>query len=109
MKKLLALLLISVLIFTLCSCEVLETVKGLIIGEQTGTGNDTPDETCEHVDDDNDGECDKCGESYGSGEQIVPGTGDLYDPDGSVGGGVELPIIPIPTNPEVEDETEGEE
>lgn len=109
MKKLLVLLLISVLVFSITSCAVIDTVKGLIFGDEPN-GPVVPggDDTCAHADADDDGKCDKCGEDYddGKNEQIVPGTGDLYDPDGSIGGGVELPIIPIPTNPELDGEEE---
>ena len=101
MKKLLALLLISVLIFSFTSCAVLDTVKGLLGIEQpdnggNGGGGDQPGETCEHVDDNDDGKCDKCGESYDDGQQIVPGNGEIFDSEGDIGGGVELPIIPVP-------------
>jgi len=107
MKKLLVLLLVSAIAFSFTSCAVIDTIKGFITGEQpdgpTPGGTDDP---CEHADENKDGKCDKCGEDVEIGDngQIVPGTGDLYDPDGSIGGGVELPIIPIPTNPEVDDE-----
>ena len=54
MKKLLALLLIFVLVFSFTSCAVLDTIKGLFDGEQPdngdGGGDDKPGETCEHVD-----------------------------------------------------------
>lgn len=107
MKKLLVLLLVSAIAFSFTSCAVIDTIKGFITGEQpdgpTPGGTDDP---CEHADENKDGKCDKCGEDVETDDngQIVPGTGDLYDPDGSIGGGVELPIIPIPTNPEVDDE-----
>ena len=102
MKKILVLLLISAIIFSFTSCEILDTVKGLIMGDQTDgptPGGDTDDQ-CEHADENKDGKCDKCGETVeinGDGD-VVPGTGDLYESDGSIGGGVELPIIPVPTN-----------
>lgn len=100
MKKLLALLLIFVLVFSFTSCAVLDTIKGLFDGEQPnngeGGGDDKPGETCEHVDANDDGKCDKCGESYDDGEQIVPGNGEIFDSEGDIGGGVELPIIPVP-------------
>lgn len=100
MKKLLALLLIFVLVFSFTSCAVLDTIKGLFDGEQPGNGDgggdDKPGETCEHVDANDDGKCDKCDESYDDGEQIVPGNGEIFDSEGDIGGGVELPIIPVP-------------
>ena len=102
MKKILVLLLISAIIFSFTSCEILDTVKGLIMGEQPEVptpGGDTDDQ-CEHTDENKDGKCDKCGETVeiDGDVEVVPGTGDLYESDGSIGGGVELPIIPVPTN-----------
>ncbi|MBQ7344265.1 MAG: hypothetical protein IJW53_05860 [Clostridia bacterium] len=109
MKKLLVLLLISVLVFSFTSCVVLDTIKGFITGEEPDGPNPGGDDTCEHVDENKDGKCDKCNEEVEGGDngQVVPGNGEIYESDGSIGGGVELPIIPIPTNPEVEDTTEG--
>ena len=111
MKKLLTLLLISILIFSVTvSMTSCDAIKGLINGDNGNDTGDTGDTGDDNTDTGDDNTGDNTGDDSGNTEDAEDDF--EYSDDTTSGtGGIPLPIIPAPpasTEPEADGESAGE-